>query len=434
MERDGYYYYYRRVPKHLAPYDSRKHIKVSLNTKDKNVARKRVVIHNETIEQFWRELVTAPVPQQDERYRRAVQTARLHGFVYRNISDISANAELGEIVDRVLAFMGAGSKGEDAPIVRDALLGTAAEPEVLLSQAFAIYRPRCIDRLAGKTEHQIRKWENPRRLAMENFIEAVGDKPIADVTRKDILGFQNWWLDRIRDEELKAETANKHFGYVKDILDNALLACDIEASTDVRTLFAKVKLRSGDDSRKPFEAEYVQVVFLNSDALNGMNAESKALVYMMADTGARVAEIFGLLPEDVNLDTEIPFIHIRGNEKRGLKTAQSDRQIPLVGAALYGAQQFPQGLSRYSSADSASTQINKYFRENGLSPTKEHSLYSLRHTFKDRLRDVQAPEEVIDNLMGHKSRGPKYGRGHILETKFEWLNRIAFDASQIGSI
>jgi len=170
---------------------------------------------------------------------------------------------------------------------------------------------------------------------------------------------------------------------------------------------------------------------LDSGELNGMNLEARALVYFMADTGARVGEIFGLLPEDIFLEAEIPFIHIRANEKQGLKTAHSDRQIPLVGAALFAAQQFPQGLSRYSSADSASTQINKFFRENRLNPTKDHSLYSLRHTFKDRLRDVQAPEEVIDNLMGHKSRGPKYGRGHILETKFEWLRRIAFDVSRI---
>lgn len=69
--------------------------------------------------------------------------------------------------------------------------------------------------------------------------------------------------------------------------------------------------------------------------------------------------------------------------------------------------------------------------KNNLSPSEGQSLYSLRHTFKDRLRDIQAPEEVIDNLMGHKSRGPKYGRGHILETKLEWLNKIAFQAPEV---
>ena len=76
--------------------------------------------------------------------------------------------------------------------------------------------------------------------------------------------------------------------------------------------------------------------------------------------------------------------------------------------------------------DTASTTINKYLRENDLKPTPNHSLYSLRHTFKDRLRDAGAPEEVIDELMGHKKSGPKYGRGHMLEKKHEWLRKIAY--------
>ncbi|MEC8967302.1 hypothetical protein [Alteromonas sp. CyTr2] len=62
-----------------------------------------------------------------------------------------------------------------------------------------------------------------------------------------------------------------------------------------------------------------------------------------------------------------------------------------------------------------------------MRPSPSNTLYSLRHTFKDRLRDIGAPEEIIDELMGHKTRGPKYGRGHLLEKKYEWLQRIAFD-------
>jgi len=433
IERNGFYYYYRRVPKHLKPYEKRTYIKVSLKTKEKNVARKRAMIQNEAVERFWRELVTSPARPGDreDRFREAVRAARLHGFVYRDISDIASNAELGEVVDRLLAFKQSGASERDGSELRDALFGTASEAQILLSEAFAIFRPRCVDRLAGKTDHQIRKWENPRRLAFKNFIEAVGDKPISKVTRKDVLAFQEWWLERIRSDGVNAHTANKHFGYVKDILDTVFVACDIEPAADAQALFARVKLKAADDSRRSYEASYVQDVLLDSGEPNGMNLEARAHVYFMADTGARVGELFRLLPEDIFLEAEIPFIHIRANEKQGLKTAHSDRQIPLVGAALFAAQQFPQGLSRYSSADSASTQIHKFFRENRLNPTKDHSLYSLRHTFKDRLRDVQAPEEVIDNLMGHKSRGPKYGRGHILETKFEWLRRIAFDVSRI---
>ncbi|TGS39077.1 hypothetical protein [Mesorhizobium sp. M8A.F.Ca.ET.182.01.1.1] len=47
-----------------------------------------------------------------------------------------------------------------------------------------------------------------------------------------------------------------------------------------------------------------------------------------------------------------------------------------------------------------------------LLPTSEHKLYSLRHTFEDRLTAVEAPEEAIAPLMGRKCMRPKYAPHH----------------------
>ena len=61
--------------------------------------------------------------------------------------------------------------------------------------------------------------------------------------------------------------------------------------------------------------------------------------------------------------------------------------------------------------------------------TIEHSAYSLRQTFKDRLRDygeMGAPEEIIDELMEHKKSGVNYGRGHKLKTKNKILLEVAY--------
>jgi len=431
MQHKGYYYYFRRVPKHLAEFDSRRHIKISLKTKDKATARKRAMIQNETIEKFWRDIASNPISseQSDELYQNAVQTARVHGFSYRDILDLSENASAGELVDRLLAVQSVQEKTPENKLgVQEALIGTVSDVQLKLSEAWDIYRARCADRLLDKTDHQIRKWENPRKLALKNFSEVIGDKGIIEVTRKDVLSYQEWWLHRITHEDRKPATANKNFNYVRDILETVFISQDITPAIEPDVLFAKIKFKEGLDSRKSYEAEHVQTVFLNSNALDALNDEARALIYLMADTGARVSEVTGLLPEDINLEADIPFIFIRNNARGTLKTVQSERQIPLVGASLYGAQMFPKGLERYATADSASSLINKYLRYHDLNPVKGQSLYSLRHTFKDRLRDIQAPEEVIDNLMGHKSRGPKYGRGHILETKLEWLNKIAYQA------
>jgi integrase len=426
--RNGNFYYYRRVPKHLSDIDSRRYIKISLKTKDPVTARRRAVIQNDAVEKYWRDLMAGPeTPTAPAAaYKKVVQTARAHGFAYRDIQDLTENASVAELVDRMLALRNAEAHKTENKVVRNALTGTAEQSELKLDQIWDIFRPKSADRLLGKTEHQIRKWENPRRRALENFIEAIGNKNITDITRKDVLRFQEWWLRRVTKEGLKPVGANKNFRHVKDILDRVYTALDITPDVDIDTLFAKIKLQATEDSRKSYEASYVQSVFLHSNALDDLNEEARALIYIMADTGARVVEVTGLMADDIRLDAPIPYIHIRSNKRGGLKTGDSDRQIPLVGAALYGAKMIPKGMERYTNADSVSTLINKYLRHHDLSTSEGQSLYSLRHTFKDRLRDAQAPEEIIDNLMGHRSRGPKYGRGHILETKREWLQKIAF--------
>lgn len=312
--RDGYYYYFRRVPKHIKPYDSRRHIKISLKTQDKATAKKRALVQNEAIEKFWRNLAqSAPTDtQRDTLYRDAVQKARMHGFVYRDITDLSENASAAELVDRLLALKAAEDKQPGAAVeLGAALVGTADQPDIKLSEIWEIYRPKIGDRLVGKTDHQIRKWENPRKLAANNFIKAIGDKNILEINRKDVLAFHDWWLHRVTKQGKKPASANKNFRHVKDMLDIVFTALDITPPVDVETLFAKIKLRVVDDSRQSYEAEYVQRVFISSDALNGLNEEARALVYIMADTGARVAEITGLMPEDIRLDTPIPYIHIR---------------------------------------------------------------------------------------------------------------------------
>ena len=82
----------------------------------------------------------------------------------------------------------------------------------------------------------------------------------------------------------------------------------------------------------------------------------------------------------------------------------------------------------------ASGTIGKFLRENRLLPEEKYSLYSIRHTFKDRLRDVEAPEEIINELMEHHQSGPKYGRGRRLKDKHRWLQAIAFNLPKTGGV
>jgi len=65
---------------------------------------------------------------------------------------------------------------------------------------------------------------------------------------------------------------------------------------------------------------------------------------------------------------------------------------------------------------------------NGLRPTKDHTVYSLRHSFKDMLIAAEAPDSLIDSLMGHRTGKPKYGKGPPLELKLKFMQSIAFTA------
>lgn len=418
--RGATYYYRRRVPEYLSDYEKRKFIKISLSTKDEKEALRKAAIYNDYIEDYWRSLIREAGRADPEiEYQKAIKLAKSHGFAYLNITDI-AKEPLEDIVKRLDAV----TKRNSEPEIVSSLLGGSEPPDILLSSCFDKYILLCRDRTVNKSDHQIRKWKTPRLAAINHFISSIGDKSLKDISRSDILEFRRWWMDRIENGEVTASTANKKMMQVKDILHVVSINHEIDIDFDV--LFAKVRFKVVEKSRPPFEEEYVQNVLLSSKSLENLNDEARLLVFAMADTGARESELIGLTEEDIILDEPIPYIWIRARENKALKTLTSERKIPLVGAALHAFQQLPSGFNHYRTADTASTTINKFLRENDLKPTPDHSLYSLRHTFKDRLRDAGAPEEVIDELMGHKKSGPKYGRGHMLEKKHEWLRKIAF--------
>ena len=166
-------------------------------------------------------------------------------------------------------------------------------------------------------------------------------------------------------------------------------------------------------------------VLLKPGALDPLNVEARGVVRVIVETGARLSEVVNLLPDRIVLDHAVPHIQIRADGRR-LKTPQSERDIPLVGVALDAMREHQNGFPRYrDKAASFSAAVNKTLAAHKLLEP-DRTIYSLRHTFEDRLTAVEAPEKVIAVLMGHKHARPKYGAGPSLEQKHEWLQRIAF--------
>ena len=121
----------------------------------------------------------------------------------------------------------------------------------------------------------------------------------------------------------------------------------------------------------------------------------------------------------------MPHLQVRP-DARQLKTGASERDMPLVGLALEIMRHYADGFPRYrnSSADAFSAIANKCLKSAGLRPTGGHTVYSLRHTFKDRMIAVGVPERLQDELMGHTLKGMPYGNGATLKHRAEWMAKI----------
>ena len=149
----------------------------------------------------------------------------------------------------------------------------------------------------------------------------------------------------------------------------------------------------------------------------------------------RLGEGVGLLKSDINLDSEIPHIKLIPHPWRRLKTKSSQRVIPLVNESLWASKRILEhtdnslfALPRYTSlngckANSASAALNKWLKEK-LSDA--YVIHGFRHSFRDRLRAVECPLEIIDQLGGWSLRsvGQGYGKGYKLSVLSKWMNQI----------
>ena len=164
-----------------------------------------------------------------------------------------------------------------------------------------------------------------------------------------------------------------------------------------------------------------------------VNSESqvKLLMPLLGETGCRLAEIVGLELNDIDMEQEL--IHIRPNSIRRLKTRNSERILPLVGYAKIamelalaksdGKYLFPRYVTGGKcSADYSSAALNKWLKNDfdGL------TAHCLRHTFRDRLRAVDCPLELIDQIGGWRSVssiGAGYVQGYSIDAIKHHMHR-----------
>ena len=418
-KRDGIWHYYRRVPAQFQDVDERTFVRVSLNTRDLEKAERLKAAIARAVEQRWLALKKGKGADADEQYAGAVELAKLEGFEYRSVSTV-ASGPLDDLLRRVERLEDIGVADKEATM---ALLGGHDTPSVTVRRAYDMFLSHTRDKTRDYSADQLRRWKAPRLKAVNNFIQVVDDKALTEITRQDALTFRAWWIDRLEEKGLTANSANKDLGHLNQIFSTVSDAYQL----GVGRPFAGLRLQEDKTARRTaFTSDWIRDAILADGVLDGLNDQAHGIVLALVETGLRPSEACGLEPADIRLDHDIPHLALSHKPNRKLKTTYSQRDVPLIGVSLEAMRRHADGFPRYRDKSSQlSAAVNKFMRNCKLLPDDGHSLYSFRHAFQDRLTAVDMPDRVQADLMGHKFGRPVYGEGATLEHKRDWLLRVA---------
>ncbi len=223
--------------------------------------------------------------------------------------DLLVNRKLVDNEDDVAAVLG----GEERPLWR--VSDMPDEYEKLQSALLQSYSPA-----------QQKRWKNPKTKAVKNFIEAVGDKFLDELTRADAIAFREWWQAKLVADGLEIGTANKDFGH----MNKMHRSIDTAHHLALKPVFSVLRLEGETTgSRAAFSPEQVAAI-LNEDNLRTLNDEASDIVHVVAETGMRPSEVCGLLEDQIQLAAKIPHVQIKPIDRK-LKNPQLERDIPLVG-------------------------------------------------------------------------------------------------------
>ena len=255
-------------------------------------------------------------------------------------------------------------------------------------------------------------------------IACLGSRPLDCYSSADAATFRQW----LSEKGLGSTSVIRVFSVIKAIVN----FCIKEQGLDCKNAFSGVYLPS-ENNKKRYPIKDTKLKRLQRECVL-LDDDIRWLVALVSDSGMRLSEAVGLLGDDLVLDAEQPHINLIKHPHRRLKTDASERIIPLVGCSLWAAMRIKENTSsrfcfpRYCSetncnSNSASAAINKWIK---TIVGSDAVIHGLRHGFRDRLRAVEAPVDMIDQLGGWSLRsvGQGYGDGYPLDLLHRWMDKI----------
>lgn len=200
-------------------------------------------------------------------------------------------------------------------------------------------------------------------------------------------------------------------------------------------------------SRRPFTiAELNKIVAALPDWANGRKPARWWVPLIAIFSGMRMGEIVSLTVDDVAVRDGVECFLLRRTEDRSLKTAGSERVVPIhpelirMGILQRVAKLREDGVSRLFADLEGDTQKERstifqknfaYFQKKVLKITERGvSFHCFRHGFRDALREAGVPIDATRALGGWARSGgveERYGQGTRPATLARWMAEVKYE-------
>ena len=379
--KDGVFYFSRRIPKDLKKHYTSPRIAYSLRTRSARIAEARARRAADQLDEYWYHLRSKDVELPGKHMLRMQSEGR-----------VAVSAAAPEI----------------------------SSSSVLLSEAVGIYL-----RLKGQGRPET--FHRAAERSCGYVIDACGDKHLDAFTKADANKFRDALIER----GLAGSSITRIFGTVRAVTNFAASELGLTLTNPFNGVY--YDREAGVSDRNPIPADALKVV---QGQCRQLDDDMRWLVALVSDTGMRLAEAAGMARQDIERRSDGSLVAwVRPHPWRRLKTKGSERVVPLEGQAKWAAERllsevvesdflFPRyNRKPQTNANAASAALNKWIKQ--MTP-EGCTMHSFRHAMRDRLRAVECPSDIVDQIGGWQTDGVGhgYGSGYPVEVLQKWMKAV----------
>lgn len=425
-KKTGLFYFRRGIPEDLRVYyKGKRELLHSLQTRDEAIAVKRALSRAHIYDQEFDRLREG-VSVTDEAGRVIMESGLQPKSMSEQQDDASKDRydelmrEIGETIETIVATKDGYQSSFDTSSLDPVLLRAQqildGNAPLTLSDAMA-RRLKLVGNDVGKRQ--------ATKLHFHYFIDKLQEEDIGRISRERV----ERAIDTLLAEGKKTGTVKK---YLSTVSSGVAELIDFKGSNQINP-FRKVSIPNlGEDTESYHTFTPAELASICSAIRKHPDRVSSYLIGILVNTGCRANEIGGLTLENIHIDTPIPYIHIKVQPNRRLKTSRSKRLVPLVGISLEFAKRlvgtaevgqiyaFPNWnkagkVSRNNASATGNKAINKIV---GVGTT-----HSFRHTIATRLINAGVNLSAVDDFLGwaDKAMNKYYGRPEWLRISREHL-------------